>query len=99
MDAIEQQREQLLEEIQTLPEDVLQEVSNLIARLRQKAESVETSAAEASETDPSSEKAVANPYQELKEFGLIGCGEGPADLATNYRAYLREGFGSSRDHR
>jgi hypothetical protein len=95
MDAVEQQRKQLLEEIQTLPADVLQEVSNLIAHLRQKAESIETSA----ETEHTSEKAVANPYQELKDFGLIGCGEGPADLATNYRAYLREGFGSSRDHR
>jgi hypothetical protein len=65
--------------------------------LQEKAESVET-AAKTVETEHTSEE-VANPYQELKEFGLIGYGEGPADLATNSKDYLKEGFGSNRDHR
>ncbi len=34
MDAIEQQRKQLLEDIQTLPAAVLQEASDFIAQLR-----------------------------------------------------------------
>ncbi|MEL6816058.1 MAG: hypothetical protein AAFP03_14810 [Cyanobacteria bacterium J06598_3] len=36
MDTVEQQRRQLLEEIKTLPADVLQEASDFIARLHQK---------------------------------------------------------------
>jgi predicted nucleic acid-binding Zn-ribbon protein len=95
MDAIEQQRKQLLEEIQTLPADVLQEVSNFIERLRQKAESGETLAAKTGETETTLGKEVANPYQELKEFGLIGFAEGPSDLSVNYKKYLAEGWGRS----
>jgi hypothetical protein len=100
MDATEQQRERLLEEIRTLPADVLQEVSNLIERIQQKAGNAQDSVEETSGAESLSDKKGANPYQELKEFGLIGFAkDGPTDLSVNYRDYLKEGFGSNRDHR
>ena len=37
MSAVEQQRRQLIEDVQALPEDALQEAADLISRLRQKA--------------------------------------------------------------
>ncbi|MGB7247427.1 MAG: hypothetical protein WBC73_00695 [Phormidesmis sp.] len=86
IDAVERKRQALLEDIETLPADVLQELADFITQLRQKAK--------ASAAEMASEKEIANPYQELKEFGLIGYGEGPADLAANHKAYLKEGFGS-----
>ena len=85
MDAIEQKRKQLIQEIQTLPASVLQEATDLIAQLHRKAETLNAK--------KSSEKEVANPYQELKEFGLIGFAEGPSDLSVNYKKYLAEGWG------
>jgi hypothetical protein len=84
-DAVEQKRQQLIQEIQTLPASVLQEAADLIAQLHRKAKTLSTA--------KSSDQEVANPYQELKEFGLIGCGEGPSDLSVNYKKYLAEGWG------
>ena len=86
---VEQTRQQLLEQVQTLPAGVLQELVDFVTQLHQREE--------ASETEEVLEEAAANPYQDLQD--LIGCGEGPTDLSTNYKAYLREGFGSDCDHR
>ncbi|MEO0886998.1 MAG: hypothetical protein AAFY54_13920 [Cyanobacteria bacterium J06648_10] len=86
---VEQTRQQLLEKIKTLPAGVLQELAEFVSQLHQREK--------ASDTEEILEEAATNPYEDLKD--LIGCGEGPADLSTNYKAYLREGFGSDRDHR
>lgn len=91
MDTTDQQRKALLENIRMLPTELLQELTDFVTQLQQKAQTLKT--------EQALEKKVTNPYQELKEFGLIGCGEGPSDLSTNYKAYLREGFGSKREHR
>lgn len=82
IDTVEQQRKELIEEVQTLPADALQKLTDFVTGLRQNAE--------ASKAEQFSEKAVTSPYQSLEEFGLIGCGEGPFDLSTNYRAYLAD---------
>jgi len=83
MDTAEQQRQQLLEDVRTLPAEVLQEVSNVVARLRQ--ETVVIAAVKSS-----SEGVSSTPYDLLKESGFIGCAEGPPDLAANHKAYLEK---------
>lgn len=38
--------------------------------------------------------------QELAlRVGLVGCGEGPGDLSSRYKAYLSEGLAGKHDHR
>jgi hypothetical protein len=92
MDAIEQQRKQLLEDIKMLPADVLQEASDFIARLRQKAA--------APEVEQRSEQASSSPYETFKKSGLIGCiQDGPPDLAANHRKYVAEYLEQKHDHR
>jgi hypothetical protein len=91
MDAIEQQREQLLEDVQTLPVAVLQEASDFIAQLRQKSAE--------SKTAQGSEQATSSPYEVLKESGFIGCAEDPSDLSANHKKYLEEGWKEKHDHR
>ena len=81
---VERQREQLIEEIQTLPTELLQEVADKIAQLREKALG--------SETEPPAEQVSSSPYEAFKKSGFIGCGEGPSDLAANYKKYLAEGW-------
>ena len=88
MIATELRRQQLIDDIQALPADVLQEAADFIARLRlKKTEEVEKSTLKAN-LETSIEY---SPYEDLKD--LIGCGEGPAALSTNHKTYL-EGFGS-----
>ena len=90
MDAIEQQRKQLIDDIQTLPADVLQEVSALIESLQQKKALLESS--------PSSKENTKSTYEVLKESGLIGCMDGPPDLSVNYKKYLAEGLKEKYSH-
>jgi hypothetical protein len=92
MDATEQQRERLLEEIQTLPADALQEAAELIARLRQKVTT--------SEVEQPTEQAPISAYERFKKSGLIGCiKDGPPDLAANHRKYVAEYLEKKHDHR
>ena len=87
-DTVEQQREQLAEIIRTLPAEALQEVAEEIARLRQKIEDKGTATEEA---ETASDEKAYSPYQDLKDFGLIGYVEdGPSDLSVNYKKYLTE---------
>jgi predicted Holliday junction resolvase-like endonuclease len=69
MDAIEQQREQLLKDIQTLPAAVLQEASDLIARLRQK--SAESQTAQGSEQGEESWKGKHDYRLSLQEIARL----------------------------
>ena len=83
MDTIEQQRKQLIDDIQTLPSDILEEISDLIVRFRQQ------KATSKNETDSAQEPQSA--YERLQEAGLIGCiKDGPADGSTNYKQYINE---------
>ncbi len=82
MNAIEQQREELVASVQTLPGEVLHELADFIGYLRHK---VEISGAE----QPVQEN-TRSPYEILKESGFIGFAEGPADLSVNHKAYLEK---------
>ena len=91
MDATDQQRKRLLEDIQALPADVLQEAVDFIARLRQKAAD--------SEAEQPSEQAPLSAYETFKNSGLIGCiKDGPLDLAANHRKYVAEYLEQKHDH-
>ena len=80
--SVEQQREQLVEDIKTLPADVLQEVANLVDHLQKREET---------EAEKSSEQPSQSPYDALKEAGLVGfIKDGPSDLSTNYKQYIIE---------
>ncbi|MEO1792624.1 MAG: hypothetical protein AAFR25_10425 [Cyanobacteria bacterium J06629_19] len=85
MNAIELQRQQLVDEIQALPADVLQEASDFIARLKLKTVDKERAAIQVRD---STADAASSSYEGLKD--LIGCGEGPADLAANHKKYIAE---------
>ncbi len=79
---MEQQREALLESIQTLPREVLQELAEFIEYLRHKAK---PSAAQPPIENDETEVPYS-PYKELKKFGLIGFAEdGPSDFSVNYK--------------
>jgi hypothetical protein len=96
MDAIEQQRKRLLEDIQALPADVLQEAVDFIARLRQKATAPEIE----QPVEQPSEQAPLSAYEIFKDSGLIGCiKDGPPDLAANHRKYVAEYLENKYDHR
>jgi predicted Holliday junction resolvase-like endonuclease len=69
MDAIEQQREQLLKDIQTLPAAVLQEASDFITRLRQK--SAESQTAQSSEQAEESWKEKNDYHLSLQEIARL----------------------------
>ena len=86
----EQLREQLLEDIQKLPADLLQELSEIVARLHLKTTE--------SEFEQRSEQEEVYPYEALKKSGLIGCMEAPSDLSVNYKEYLAEGLKEKHGH-
>ncbi|MGI8933888.1 MAG: hypothetical protein ACR2FS_07415 [Phormidesmis sp.] len=89
MDAVEQQRQKLLEEIQALPADVLQEAAEFVTRLQQKALHSETEQT----SDEITSKTTQSPYEAFEQAGLIGCiKDAPPDLSVNYKAYLAEGL-------
>ena len=91
IDIVEQQREQLIEDIRALPADALQEVADEIARLRQKTEDGSSTTKIELEVEASLNEEAYSPYEDLKEFGLIGYVEdGPSDLSVNYKKYLTE---------
>ncbi|MGB3296816.1 MAG: hypothetical protein WBA76_01005 [Phormidesmis sp.] len=91
INTVEQQREQLIEAIRTLPDDALQEVADEIARLRQKTEDRSSATDKEAEVETSLKEDTYSPYEDLKEFGLIGYVEdGPSDLSVNYKKYLTE---------
>ena len=91
IDTVEQQREQLIESIRTLPADALQEVADEIARLRQKIADKSSAIEKESEVETSLNEETYSPYKDLKEFGLIGyVKDGPSDLSVNYKKYLTE---------
>ena len=91
IDTVEQQREQLIESIRTLPADALQEVADEIARLRQKMADKSSAIEKESEVETSLNEETYSPYKDLKEFGLIGyVKDGPSDLSVNYKKYLTE---------
>ena len=83
LQAIQQQRKQLIAEIQTLPADLLPEAADIISRLREKVAGLEVqqSVEESSST-----------YEAFKKSGFIGCGEKLSDLAANHKEYLAEGW-------
>ncbi|MEO0769929.1 MAG: hypothetical protein AAFY72_10935 [Cyanobacteria bacterium J06649_4] len=83
MDAIEQQRRQLIDDIQTLPADVLQKISDLVTDFRQK-KSV-------SEANGDSKQETKSAYEALKEAGLVGfVKDGAPDSSTNYKESITE---------
>ncbi|MEM8504909.1 MAG: hypothetical protein AAF716_17360 [Cyanobacteria bacterium P01_D01_bin.1] len=82
--SIEQQRRQLVDDIQTLPADLLQEIADIISHLKKRTAD--------SEIEKFSEQATSYPYRAFKDSGFIGCGEGPSDLSANYKEYLEEGW-------
>lgn len=82
--SVEQQREQLIEEIRTLPADALKEAVEAIAQLRDEI-------AEREKAEQPSEQTSSSPYEAFKKSGLIGCiKDGPPDLSTNYKEYITE---------
>lgn len=44
-------------------------------------------------------QSAARPEKLLKDAGLIGCFDGPADLSTRYKDELWESRGGEHDHR
>lgn len=83
-DSVEQQRQQLIKEIQALPAEAVKEAVEAITRLRNKA-------ARKEEAEQPSEQTSSSPYEALKKSGLIGCiKDGPPDLSTNYKEYIIE---------
>ena len=91
IDTVAQQREQLIEAIQTLSADALQEVADEIARLRQRTEDKSSDTEKESEVETALNEETYSPYEDLKEFGLIGyVKDGPSDLSVNYKKYLTE---------
>jgi hypothetical protein len=76
-DALQHQRQALVESVQTLPGEVLQELADFVEYLRHKAGALEVER-------PNE----GTPYEILQESGFIGCAEGPSDLAANHKAYL-----------
>ncbi len=91
INATEQQRQQLLEEIRAFPANALQEAVDFITQLHRKTAE--------SETKQSSEQTTSSPYEAFKKSGFIGCGEGPSDLAANHKKYLEEGWQDKYGHR
>ena len=85
MNTAEQQRQQLIEDIQALPAGVLPEVTELVNQLHQKTA--------VSETKQSSDSEQLTPYEVVVGSGFIDCGEDPFDLAANHKQYLAEGWG------
>lgn len=83
-DSIEQQRKQLIEEVRSLPAECLQEVIDFVNQLHQKTQN--------SETEQATTRIEQSPYEALQASGLIGCGEGPADLSVNHKKYCAEGL-------
>lgn len=92
VESVKRQREQLLEEIRTLPAEVLQEISDLVLRSRQKMA--------VNESEHPSEPTTSSPYEAFKEAGLIGCiKDAPPDLSVNYKEYLAKGLAEKYGHR
>ncbi|MGD1865283.1 MAG: hypothetical protein ACFB0D_12075 [Phormidesmis sp.] len=95
MNATELQRQQLIDDIQSLPANVIKEAAEFIARLRQQASEVK----QAPPTEESLDDSSYSPYEDLKEFGLIGfVKEGPSDLSVNYKQALTDSLMEKYGH-
>lgn len=92
MEAIEQQRTQLIELIQTLPAEALQKAEDFITGLKEQADT--------STNEQATEGNSPSPYEALKKAGLIGCiKDGEPDLSVNYKQYITKHLEEKHDYR
>lgn len=88
-------REQIQQEIQTLPQDALDLVAQFIQLLKKSsAVSGEQNAPDQIDADQS-----RGVYEQFEASGLMGCVSVEENLSTTYKQVLAEGWGHKYDHR
>ncbi|MBE9065893.1 hypothetical protein IQ260_04425 [Leptolyngbya cf. ectocarpi LEGE 11479] len=86
MNSVEKVRHDLIQIIQTLPEQWLREIFQFVEFLRYRANSTENVLAD---QEPVAENH-SFAYERLVETGFIGCAEAEPDLSVNYKSYLSD---------
>lgn len=89
-------REQIQQEIQTLPQEALDLVAQFIQLLKKSSPAIEEQNSNPQTDSENSEKSV---YEQFEASGLIGCVSAEEDLSTTYKQVLAEEWGKKYDHR
>ncbi|MEL7359373.1 MAG: hypothetical protein AAFN40_22805 [Cyanobacteria bacterium J06560_6] len=83
MNAMEVRRQQMLDNVQALPDDFLEEALEYLSKLRRKARALGI--------ERTSGSVVGSTYKALEQAGMIGyVKDGPSDLSVNHKKYITE---------